>query len=165
MIYLSLLVLTGLFWQVLIREQNISITSSVMTLTYFMRYIGQIHRSKIPALHIFKLKIQFKIGHGKHNMNQISHGNSTPYILSNDKQLSEKLNHNNNSKVILRYHQIHIYEDKISDKGACGKQVSPFLIVRRDKTITRANIYFSIIIKLFKCGISTHHCLSLSSYN
>ena len=70
-----------------------------------------------------------------------------------------------NSKVMLRYHQIHIYEDKISDKGACGKQVSPFLIVRRDKTITRANIYFSIIIKLFKCGISTHHCLSLSSYN
>ena len=99
-------------------------------------------------------------------MNQISHGNySTQYILSNDKQLSEKLNHNNNLKVILRYHQIHIYEDKISDKGACGKQVSPFLIVRRDKTITRANIYFSIIIKLFKCGISTHHCLSLSSYN
>ena len=150
MIYLSLLVLTGLFWQVLIREQNISITSSVMILTYSMRSIGQIHRCKMPALHMFKFKIQFNTGHGQHNMIRIIRRHIFSLMIKS---------------YLKRYHQIHLYEDEISDKGACGKQVSPFLIVRRDKTITRANIYFSIIIKLFKCGISTHHCLSLSSYN
>ena len=100
-------------------------------------------------------------------MIRISYCNLTSPLLTLSLMINSYLKSSiiTNSKVMLRYHQIHIYEDKISDKGACGKQVSPFLIVRRDKTITRANIYFSIIIKLFKCGISTHHCLSLSSYN